>query len=71
MSLYLMNVYSDPAVESWFTKRWMASGKRLNKGKACIRFKRLEDVPLEVIGEAISRTSLEDFIERDEQSRKK
>ncbi len=70
ISLYLMNIYSDSASESWFVQRWTASGKKLNKGKSCIRFRRLEDVPLDVVGEAISRTSLEEFIETYERSRR-
>lgn len=70
ISLYLMNIYSHSESESWFVKRWTASGKKLNKGKSCIRFKSLRDVPLDVVGEAISRTSLEEFIESYERSRK-
>ena len=38
-------------------------------GKSCVRFRRLEDVPLEVVGEAIARTSVDDFIAAYERSR--
>lgn len=69
ISLYLMNIYSDAETESWFVERWTASGKKLNKGKSCIRFRRLEDVPLDVVGDAISRTSVEEYIARYKQSR--
>lgn len=69
ISLYLMNIYGDSETESWFMQRWTASGKKLNKGKSCIRFKRLQAVPLDVVGEAIARTSLDEFIERYERSR--
>ena len=62
MSLYLMRVYGDKETERWFVGRYRSSGKKLNMGKSCVRFKRLEDLPLELIGEAIGRTAPEAFI---------
>ncbi len=62
MALYLMNVYGDPATEKWFREAWKASGKRLDMGKACVRFKKLQDVPLKVIGEVIARTPVKNYI---------
>jgi hypothetical protein len=64
MAIYLMNVYGDPATEKWFRKAWQASGKRLDMGKTCVRFKKLEDVPLEVIGQVIARTPVKNYIAR-------
>ena len=43
MALYLMNLYGDSKNEQWFRKAWEGAGKKLDMGKACIRFKRLED----------------------------
>jgi hypothetical protein len=62
MSLYLGCVYSDSAEYQWFQKAWADAGKKLDMGKACIRFKKLEDVPLEVIGEAIRRHPAKAYI---------
>ena len=62
MALYLNNVYGDRGTEAWFRQRYAASGKRLDMGKSCVRFRRLEDLPLEVIGETIARTELEDYV---------
>jgi hypothetical protein len=62
MALHLCNVYGDPAAEKWFRKAWLASGKKLDMGKACVRFKKLEDVPLEVIGQVIARTPVKKYI---------
>jgi hypothetical protein len=62
MALYLMSVYGNPAEERWFRERYAATGKKLDMGKACIRFKRLEDLPLDLIGETIARTPVERFI---------
>ena len=69
MSLYLMNVYSDEAVERWFVDRYKDSGKRLDMGKACVRFKSLQDLPIDLVGEAIALTPFDRFIERYEMSR--
>ena len=69
MSIYLMGVYCDAETESWFVQRYRDSGKRLDMGKSCVRFRTLEDLPLDLIGEAVSRTSVEDFIERYETAR--
>ena len=68
-SLYLMGVYCDPEMESWFVQRYRASGKRLDMGKSCVRFRTLEDLPLDLVGEAVSMTSVEDFIQRYETAR--
>ena len=62
MALYLMSVYLEKGEEAWFRKAWTASGKKLDMGKSCVRFKRLDDVPLDVVGEAIARTSVEDLV---------
>ena len=61
-AVYLMNVYGNPAVEKWFKARYKASGKRLDMGKSCVRFQHADDLPLDLIGEAIARTSVEDHI---------
>lgn len=69
MSLYLMNVYGDEVTEEWFKERFAASGKKLNMGKSCVRFKRADDLPLDLIGEVISRTPAADYIRYYERSR--
>ena len=69
MSLYLKNVYSDEAVERWFVDRYKDSGKRLDMGKACVRFKSLQDLSIDLVGEAIALTPVDRFIERYEMSR--
>jgi hypothetical protein len=62
IALYLNNVYGDRETDSWFRGRWAETGKKLDMGKSCVRFRRLEDVPLHLIGEAIARTDLEGFL---------
>jgi hypothetical protein len=64
MALYLMCAYGDPATDKWFREAWAATGKQLDLGKACVRFKKLEDLPLDVIGQAIARVSVKKYIAR-------
>lgn len=62
MTVSLMCLYGSPQHESWFRKEWAKTGKKLDMGKACIRFKKLEDLPLDVIGKAVARVPLKEFI---------
>jgi hypothetical protein len=62
LSLYLMGVYGDDGHRAWLEERWAAAGKKLDMGKSCLRFRRLEDLDLGIIGEAIERTSVDDLI---------
>ena len=69
-SVYLMNIYGVPELMKWFEAAYRASGKRMDIGKACVRFKSLDDLPLELVGEAIARTTVADYIELYESSRR-
>jgi len=69
VSLYLNHVYGDPALEAWFRERWAATGKRLDMGKSCVRFTRLENVPLVLIGEVIARADVPSMIAHYEAAR--
>ncbi len=62
MGLYLFCVYCDPQGKERFVREWKASGKKLDMGASCVRFKKLEDVPLDVLGAAIKRVPVKDFI---------
>ena len=70
LALYLNSVYSDEDTREWFTSTCAASGKRLDMGKSCVRFKRLDDLPLDVVGQAIARTSVDDFLANYEAARR-
>lgn len=67
MSIYMMSIYecegqSPTEHVKWFRSAWKKTGKKLDMGKACIRFKKLEDLPLDVIGEAIKRIPATTYI---------
>jgi hypothetical protein len=69
-SLYLMGVYQDPEQEALLVDGFQQAGKRLDMGKSCVRFRRLDDLPLDVIAEIVGAISVEQYIERYELSRK-
>lgn len=69
ISLYLCGLYTghtagtkEAAYLRWFVEAWTKSGKKLDMGKSCIRFKKLDDVPLEVVGEALRRFPAKDYL---------
>ena len=62
VSVHLMSIYADAESQRWFVESYKATGKKLDMGKACVRFKDLDDLPLDLIGEAVSRTSMEEWI---------
>lgn len=69
MSIYIMSVYGD--AESKFREEYKATGKRLDMGKCCVRFRKLEDLPLEVIGKAVAYWPMKKWIEICTSSQKK
>lgn len=69
MSLYLMGIYGEVDGRNWFEAEAEKRGAKLDIGKACVRFRRLEDLPLDLVGEAVARIGVEDFIEKYERSR--
>lgn len=75
LSLYLMGVYcgcpdGQGMTEQgrWFRDAWAKTGKKLDMGKACVRFKTLDDLPLDVVGEAIRRVPASLYIRQYEAS---
>lgn len=64
VGISLFCTYVDPDHQERFRTAWLATGKPLDMGKGCIRVKRLEDVPLEVLGDCIRRMPVKTFLER-------
>ena len=63
MSVYLMGCYMSPDIRDKFERAYKISGKRFDAGKSCIRFKKVDDLPLDILGEAISSLDVNGFIE--------
>ncbi|MFN7922773.1 MAG: DUF1801 domain-containing protein [Bryobacteraceae bacterium] len=64
MSLYLMPLYIGDSSElvQWFKSEWTKGGRKLDMGKSCVRFKKLEDVALDVVGKAIKKVPPKKYI---------
>ena len=62
MAVYLTAVYADPVSADAFRDTYLATGKRLDMGKSCVRFRDVADLPLDVIGTAIAATPVSDFL---------
>jgi uncharacterized protein YdhG (YjbR/CyaY superfamily) len=67
MAVYLTGIYMSDEAREEFEAAYRATGKRLDVGKSCVRFRKLDDLPLELIGDTVASLSLEDFISRVEE----
>lgn len=62
ISIYLMGLYAQPDALERFQELWARSGKKLDMGKGCVRFKTLKDADLDALSWAISRFELTEFL---------
>jgi uncharacterized protein YdhG (YjbR/CyaY superfamily) len=63
VSLYLTPIYMDEDRREAFEAAYKATGKRYDAGKSCVRFRSLDDLPLDLIGETIASMEVEAFID--------
>jgi hypothetical protein len=63
MAVYLNNIYSSPEAAEEFERAYRATGKRYDVGKSCVRFRKLNDLPLPLIGKTIKSMPVRKFIE--------
>ena len=63
MSVYLTGCYMSPDIRDKFERAYKISGKRFDAGKSCIRFKKVDDLPLDILGDAIASLDVNGFIE--------
>lgn len=71
MVLHCPFLYIDPKLTTWFQSEYRKSGKKLDMGKGCVRFKKLDDLPLDVIGRTVARVSVEELIANYQATRSK
>jgi uncharacterized protein YdhG (YjbR/CyaY superfamily) len=71
MAVYLSGIYMDDGERGAFEEAYRATGKRYDVGKSCVRFKRLDDLPVELIGETIGSLPAEEFVARTKRARGK
>ena len=66
-----MRLYVHDGTQTEFERRFKASGKKLNMGKSCVRFKTTDDLPMDLIADTVASTSVDDYIKSYEAARKK
>ena len=71
MTIYLMSVYGDPKIRREFETAYKKTGKKLDMGGSCVHFKKLDDLPLVVVGNTIARVPVDEYVERYLHSRTK
>lgn len=72
INFYHMGIYSDPALLQWFVTEYPKhSTQKPDMGKSCIRFKKLNDIPYQLIGELMKKMSVTDWIDLYEKKLKK
>jgi uncharacterized protein YdhG (YjbR/CyaY superfamily) len=63
INFYHMGIYADETLYNWFLAEYAKfSKKKLDIGKSCMRFKKPEDIPFDLIGELVSKISVQDWI---------
>lgn len=72
INFYHMGIYANKDIYDWFVNEFPKhSKKKLDMGKSCIRFKKPEDIPFQLIGELVAKISVEDWIAIYEQNLKR
>jgi hypothetical protein len=63
IALYHMGLYANPSLMEWFTSEYPKHSKsKLDMGKSCMRFKKIADIPVALIGELASKMTVEEWI---------
>lgn len=64
VAFYHMGIYAKPELQDWFVKEYPKHAKyKLDMGKSCIRFKRMDDIPFDLIGELVKKMTQEEWVE--------
>ncbi|CAN5540466.1 hypothetical protein BH11ARM1_BH11ARM1_14070 [soil metagenome] len=71
MTLHLCSLYSMPGRQETFAAEYAASGKKLDMGAACVHFKKLDNLPLDVIGKTVAAVPLDEYVAMAKAARKK
>jgi len=70
MAIYLTGAYIDEKDRQKFIEEYRATGKKLDMARSCVRFRKLEDLPLGLIGKTISSYQVNEFIDKFQSFRK-
>jgi Domain of unknown function (DU1801) len=69
MAIYLTGLYADDRARAWFEKAYAASGKKLDMGKSCVRFKTLDALALDVVAAAVGKIGVDEYLALYEKAR--
>ncbi len=65
INFYHMGIYSDPKLLKWFETEYPKHSKqKLDMGKSCVRFKKMDEIPYKLIGELMKKVSAKEWIEK-------
>ena len=62
MAVYLMGIYGSETLRERFETDYRATGKRMDIGKSCVRFRTLDDLPLDLVGDAVGALTLDEYL---------
>ncbi|HHZ97219.1 MAG TPA: DUF1801 domain-containing protein [Flavobacteriales bacterium] len=72
IALYHMGIYSKPELLDWFVSEWkLRDLGKLDMGKSCVRFKKMDKIPFDLIGELVSKMTVQEWIDVYESAYKK
>jgi len=72
IALYHLDIYAEKELTKWFTQEYPKHAKtKLDMGKSCIRFKKMTDIPFQLIAELMTKISVQDWISLYETNLKK
>ncbi len=64
IALYHSGIYANPKILNWFVQEYPKHSKqKLDMGKSCVRFKKIEEIPYQLVGELMQKMSVEDWVE--------
>ncbi len=64
IAVYHSGIYADTSIHDWFVKEYPKhSSRKLDMGKSCIRFKKIEDIPVDLIGELAGKMTCQQWID--------
>ena len=62
MVLHFLCFYGHPTLSAWFSSEYKKSGKTLDMGKGCVRFRKLEDLALDLVGRTVARVPVKEHM---------
>lgn len=63
IAVYHMGMYADQSILDWFTAEYaQATSSKLDMGKSCVRFKKMDEIPFELIGKLAAKMSVQQWI---------